>query len=83
MGDIRCPRYGKLLFAINGPVIEIACRDCRQQARKHDPDVFLVLHKVLFGEVVETQTLYLQPAARVRVTTTRGAAAGHPLGGTG
>jgi hypothetical protein len=63
MIDIRCPRHPvRLLLRIGKPMkvdganlIEIACRDCRNDARRTDPTVSLVLHRYnVVGELVET-----------------------------
>ena len=63
MIDIRCPRHPvRLLLRIGKPVvvdganlIEAACRDCRNDERRRDPAVTLVVHRYnVLGELVET-----------------------------
>jgi hypothetical protein len=62
--DIRCPENPvRLFFRIDRIVnidganlIEVACRDCRNQRRAEDPQVSLVLHRFnVAGELVETE----------------------------
>lgn len=63
MIDIRCPRHPvRLLLRVGRPMkvdganlIEVACRDCRKDARDAGADVRLVLHRYnVLGELVET-----------------------------
>lgn len=57
--DCRCPaNESKLFFRVVAEVIEVACADCRQKARRDDPAVMLVLHRYSFaGDFIDTRTL--------------------------
>jgi hypothetical protein len=59
MAELRCGSklFGKVL---EDGTIEIACRDCRAEARRRDPDVVLVLHRYsAAGELLSTRQLTL------------------------
>lgn len=62
--EIRCPanpvrlllRVGHIVQIEGANMIEVACRDCRNQHRKNGEKVDLVLHRFnVAGELVETE----------------------------
>lgn len=67
MPEIRCPKHrSRLLLKVTGHVkvedgmnlIEIACRDCRNERRDAGEHVQLVLHRFnVGGELVETEVV--------------------------
>jgi hypothetical protein len=61
MHELRC---GQKLFGkvTDTGLIEVACGDCRKDARRTNPGVILVLHTfTLAGELVSTRELQLMP----------------------
>jgi hypothetical protein len=61
--DIRCPANPKRLFLrierpqiVDGNLIEVACRDCRNVRRERGEDVRSVVHRYnVLGELIETE----------------------------
>lgn len=62
--EIRCPenpvrlffRMGRVVLVDGANVIEVACRDCRNQYRKTRPGVDLVVHRFnVAGELIGTE----------------------------
>jgi hypothetical protein len=64
MGDVRCPANPARMFwkVRDDGMLEVACTDCRNTARRSDRHVVLVLHVYTpAGELVDTQPLSLIP----------------------
>ena len=69
MADVRCPEDTARLFfkVLPDGRLEVACKDCRNRLRGHDPTVVLVLHVYTpAGEAAETHPLRLVPAGNSR-----------------
>jgi hypothetical protein len=60
MAEVRC---GSRLFLkiLDDGDLEVACRDCRTEARRRNPDVVLVLHRFspATGKLLGTRELTL------------------------
>lgn len=67
MIEIRCPKHpvrmllrvaGRIVLVDNANMIEVACRDCRREAKQDDPSVKQVVHLFNIGGVlVETKVV--------------------------
>lgn len=56
--DVRCPNGYRTMLRIRGDRIEVACRSCRDEARRGGEKVFQVLHHfTLDGQFIETYVM--------------------------